>query len=254
MRIRTVKPAFWTSPDVTSLPIPTRLHFIGLWNYSDDHGRGVDDVRLIKAALWPMDDKVTTRTVESMQAELARQGVIERYEVAGRRYFAIRSWPRHQRVDRPQPSTIPLSARGDDSTNGPRTVADDSALARGIIIAGREGKGEGREGKGIRNGEREQEHEPDGFGAFWNAYPRKVEKAGARRKFASLLAGGADPEEIIAGASRYAADPNREDGYTKHPTTWLNNGCWSDAAIPSKVSASGNVGNILALADRAEGA
>lgn len=74
------------------------------------------------------------------------------------------------------------------------------------------------------------------FERFWKLYPLKVEKVGARAKFAAALRRGVNPEAIIAGAERYRDDPNREDGYTKHPTTWLNNGCWEDEPIKPRRS------------------
>ena len=74
---------------------------------------------------------------------------------------------------------------------------------------------------------------PDsGFEAFWAAYPNKVGKAGARRKFHEILTKGqATASEMIEGAKYYreyqaVKDPNRQ--YTKHPETWLNKGCWPD--------------------------
>jgi hypothetical protein len=42
---------------------------------------------------------------------------------------------------------------------------------------------------------------------------------------------------ILAGAQRYRDDPNREEGFTAHPTTWLNRAGWDDPPIPSRVSA-----------------
>ena len=42
---------------------------------------------------------------------------------------------------------------------------------------------------------------------------------------------GTTPETLIDGARRYAAycrKDNREREKIKHPTTWLNNGCWDD--------------------------
>jgi hypothetical protein len=69
------------------------------------------------------------------------------------------------------------------------------------------------------------------FDTFWAAYPRRESKQGARDKFARLLRDGMDPETLIEGARRYAAycrKVNREREKIKHPTTWLNQGCWDD--------------------------
>lgn len=68
------------------------------------------------------------------------------------------------------------------------------------------------------------------FERFWQAYPRKKEKRGAEAKFNSLVKSGIDPEAIIQGAQRLAIS-KPELKYTKHPTTWLNNGCWDDELI-----------------------
>lgn len=139
MRIRTVKPAFWTSLDITSLAIRTRLHFIGIWNYADDAGRGIDDPHLIKAALWPRDERVTWKQVDAMQAELASHHLIVRYMDGPRPYFEIPNWTKHQRIDKPQDSTIPPAPIHDASGNVPGTVGDTSRL---------EGKGKEEEGNG----------------------------------------------------------------------------------------------------------
>lgn len=73
------------------------------------------------------------------------------------------------------------------------------------------------------------------FDEFWIAYPRKEGKEAARRAFAKVTRGHlATPAELLAGARRYAADPNREPSFTAHPTTWLNQGRWSDEPLPAR--------------------
>ena len=71
------------------------------------------------------------------------------------------------------------------------------------------------------------------FDAFWTAYPRKASKAGARSKFERLIVKGIPAADLISGAERYRDDPNRTEEFTKLPTTWLNNGCWEDAPLPT---------------------
>ena len=56
-RIRSIKPEFFTSLTIADLTVEQRLTFIGLWTHVDDEGRCVDDSRLIKAAIWPLDDR-----------------------------------------------------------------------------------------------------------------------------------------------------------------------------------------------------
>lgn len=75
------------------------------------------------------------------------------------------------------------------------------------------------------------------FDRFWQAYPRRVEKRAALNAFEkAVLKTKVDPEMIIGAAARYAADPNRVDRFTKHPTTWLNGGCWEDDPLPARGS------------------
>lgn len=74
----------------------------------------------------------------------------------------------------------------------------------------------------------------DQFADFWAVYPRRVGKVKARAAFAAALKAGADPADVIEGARRYAGDPNREERFTAHPTTWLNRGSWEDEPLPGR--------------------
>jgi len=66
------------------------------------------------------------------------------------------------------------------------------------------------------------------FAEFYLAYPRKVGKEAARRAF-EKAAKLTDSEVIVAGARRYAADPNLPDKqFIPHPSTWLSEGRWDD--------------------------
>ena len=88
-RIRTIKPSFFRSPTITSLPISTRLTFIGLWISVDDAGRCVDDARLVKSDVWPLDDTYTVRKIKKDLALLEEAGLIECYSVGNRDYIAV---------------------------------------------------------------------------------------------------------------------------------------------------------------------
>lgn len=67
------------------------------------------------------------------------------------------------------------------------------------------------------------------FGEFWNAYPKKIDKAKAYKAFRSALK-RASFEDILAGVIAYRNDPTRNPDYTKYPTTWLNADAWENAA------------------------
>lgn len=81
--------------------------------------------------------------------------------------------------------------------------------------------------------------DPD-FRAFWDAYPRKVDKGHARKAWLSIMKkGGIDPADIIRGAIAYRNDPRRKPDitFTAHPATWLNGERWADYDEPDVVMA-----------------
>lgn len=105
-RIRTIKPDFFTSDTVSALPLRARLTWIGLWTHCDDYGRCRDNVKLIKAAVWPQDD-VSIKDIEADLNTLADRRVILRYTVDDKNYLVVTNWDEHQRVHHPSQSKIP---------------------------------------------------------------------------------------------------------------------------------------------------
>lgn len=74
------------------------------------------------------------------------------------------------------------------------------------------------------------------FNLFWDVYPRRVGKIAAQKAFAKAIK-GADAEMIIEAAKSFADDPNLpvNKQFIAHPTTWLNEGRWSDGPLPERV-------------------
>jgi hypothetical protein len=159
-RIRTIKPSFFRSLSMAAHPLSTRLTFIGLWTYVDDSGRGVDDARLVKAELWPLDDGMTARKVENELRRLADAGQIIRYEVEGRRYLAVTEWEQHQRINRPTPSVLPPPFDGEyDIPHGDLPSGSGAAHCAISESSGQEGNRDGEQGT-------EQGHPPTPFADF----------------------------------------------------------------------------------------
>lgn len=74
---------------------------------------------------------------------------------------------------------------------------------------------------------------PDGFELWWKAYPRKDDKRKALASWKTATR-SVDNDLLVAGAERYRDDENRDDAYTKLPTTWLNGHCWENGPLPPR--------------------
>jgi hypothetical protein len=87
------------------------------------------------------------------------------------------------------------------------------------------------------------------FEAFWQTYPRKIDKAAARRVYESVLrAGKATAAELLDGAQRYAQErAGHEPRYTKHPKTWLNAESWRNEPENLTPTTSTEAGGISAV-------
>jgi hypothetical protein len=151
-RIRTIKPEFFTSESVSALPYSARLTFIGLWTYCDDEWRGVDNVKLIRAAIWPLDDR-TLGDIEKDIDELAAHGMVVRYTVNGRNYLHIPGMGTHQRVNRPTGSKLPAPPTSGDAVRTHTRLSESSMSSHGSLTEDSPPERNGKEGKGTGNGE-----------------------------------------------------------------------------------------------------
>lgn len=102
-----VHPEFFISDDVAALSIPARLTFIGLWCYFDDDGRGKDSAAAVRAAVWGMDDDVTTGMVAAYLTEIEAVEGICRYTADGHKYMHAPAWTNWQKVSHPADPRVP---------------------------------------------------------------------------------------------------------------------------------------------------
>ena len=76
------------------------------------------------------------------------------------------------------------------------------------------------------------------FEKWWDEVPRKISKDDAFRKFNTILAGNiATFDELMEGIKRYTEHckaTQTEERFIKHPSTWLNQGCWKDEYTEKK--------------------
>lgn len=132
-RIRTIKPEFWTDEKIIQLSPFARLLFLGMWNYADDHGGIESSEPQLKMRILPADPV----DVHDLLKELLAHGLLIEYSVNDARYYHIKNFPKHQKINRPSNPRVPPYP----SLNHHGGLTEDSP---------REGKGSGsgREGKG----------------------------------------------------------------------------------------------------------
>lgn len=114
-RIRSIKPELRRSKTAAAWKREIRYAWVLLWGYLDDHGRGEDDLQILKADLFPLDRDVTEKKLDDWltimcqkpQNALDQTPALCRYEVRGGRYLHAIKWTSHQRVSHPNASRIP---------------------------------------------------------------------------------------------------------------------------------------------------
>lgn len=238
MRIRSIKPEFYSSEDIAALDWPTRLLFIGLWSYVDDNGVGRDNEKLILADLFPLEDdpRETLAIVSRGLQTLSKQRLITRYSLDGKPFLYVNAWEKHQKIDRPNK----VRYARPDAENA--VVRDTLATPSRPLQANDASGTEEQRSRGTEEvktcptppDEPKPVPYPEEFEAFWNIYPRKDAKKAALPAFKKARK-TASQYDICAGAARYAADPNREEQYTALPASWLNAGRWEDGPLPARI-------------------
>ncbi len=147
MRIRTIKPEFFTHEGLyeaeKETKLPLRVAFAGLWCVADREGRFKWEPRRIGVAVLPYDGCDFSRVLDA----LTTRGFIVKYRVGDAWFGVIPSFSRHQIVNnRESASVLPeLSLADESDATTTREARDDHASkAEG---KGREGKGTGKEGE-----------------------------------------------------------------------------------------------------------
>lgn len=130
-RIRTIKPDFWTDERLTECSVSARLLFIGLLNFSDDNGNLQRSAKKIKMQIFPADNI----DCEPLICELLTHGVLIEYSVNGEKFLNIKNFRKHQVINRPSKSSIPLPNFTEHSVSPPVAITEPSLT-----------EGKGREG------------------------------------------------------------------------------------------------------------
>lgn len=198
-RIRTIKPTFFTSLTIADLSYEQRLTFVGMWTHVDDEGRCVDDARLIKAAVWPLDDRTAADVEDDLRA-LTELSLITRYTLTRRSYIAISGWAEHQRINRPTPSRYPAPDQAESAPEKPLTSSNERSSSTHTQLS------EPSRPEGNREQGREQ-----GTGNRKKHRPGPLSRSQTRRRTATTSNGSArtSPTASSRTAARGQPSPSR---------------------------------------------
>lgn len=126
-RIRTLKPETWHDERVGKLSRDARLLFVGMITMADDEGRLLAEPSALLGHIFPFD-RDAPRKIERWLSEITAAGVGQVYEIDGARYVEFRNWKRHQKINRPSPSSLPAPPRL-------QVVSDETDAFRNPLIA-----------------------------------------------------------------------------------------------------------------------
>lgn len=240
-RIRTIKPEFPEDELLGSEPIQVRYLFILLWTIADDEGRFRAAPEHIKSKLFQYDYDLTVADVAQWLKTLDKIGRVHLYVVRNQQYGEIVNWLKHQRIDRPSPSSLPPSP--ERSTNETGTLVEHSTRR------GREKEGKGEDLEGEREGPVSVDLQlpvfrPEGAGSLsttaacyllrsaWPAGRQGSErKALAAWKKALTIA---TEQQIGEGASAWLAYWKQGDNalFAHEFANWLNDERWREPPPP----------------------
>lgn len=105
-RIRTIKPEFWEDEKMAKLPIPCRLFYIGLWNFSDDNGVFRANPALLKSKIFPYDENLRISEVSKWIDALVEARMLVPVSHNDESYYVIRTFGSHQKFDPRYPNFI----------------------------------------------------------------------------------------------------------------------------------------------------
>lgn len=185
-RRRMIDPNFWDSEDVSRLSIMERLLLIGLFSNADDYGKGRGNLTTIRSKIFPNDD-FSLKDIEKAIKNIKKNINILFYEVENNQYYKFTKWSHWQRVDKPQPSTIPEPS---DSENDSKNDSENDYFSENDSNNCYENDSKNdyrlKEYKGKENNIKESEINKF-FDSVWDFYPVKKGKQSVSDKQKKIL-------------------------------------------------------------------
>jgi len=218
MRIRTIKPEFFTHEDLFDLEsetgLPIRVAFAGLWCAADREGRFKWEPRRLGVQILPYDQCDFSRVLDA----LTTRGFVCRYASGTSTFGVIPSFLDHQVINnREKDSELPEPLEYLDP--------DASVTREPRVDHAGKAEGKGREGKG-KEGNKEERVE--GFEAFWSAYPKKTGRGDAEQAWQKMRPPLDDVLTALGWQRQQQSWVKDKGQFIPMPSTWLNQKRWLD--------------------------
>jgi hypothetical protein len=235
-RIRSVHPGLFTDEHYAVLSLAGRELLKGLWTESDDQGVFEWKPVSIKMRIFPLD----TVDVPALLSELEKHWIMK-FEVDGRAYGACRNFCKYQRPQKPK-HVHPLPVEhhafvrlGYKSRGAEQDAAEQGGSGTSPVSEENEygtdkrkpGQMEEGGGKRKRNGS----SEPDGFEAFYQAYPKHEGRGKAKAAYVAALK-KTDAATLLQAAQAFRRKQEGENPkYIPLPASWLSAERWTDEGL-----------------------
>lgn len=217
-RSRVIKPEFWNDEKLAKVSRDARLTFIGIWTCSDDYGVSKGNESWLKSQIYPYEESVKLSKFQEWLVELERLKVILPFSFHDEKYYYIKNFSKHQKVDHPSKNRNPDPPEDIESES--YTYITDS-----LANDSREFRDEYKQ-----NINRVKTTLCD-FDEFWKAYPKKIGKHEARRAWEKMNGKRPSVDVVISKIEQLknCDQWKKENGqYIPNPATWLNRGGWDD--------------------------
>ena len=106
-RNRMIKTDFWDDEKLATISRDSRLTFIALWNLSDDYGVVKGNSVWLKNHIFSYDEKLKLAEFETWLNELIDIKVIYTFNSNSEKYYYIKNFLEHQKINRPSTKRNP---------------------------------------------------------------------------------------------------------------------------------------------------
>lgn len=221
-RNRMIKPDFWSDEKTGNLSDRAKLLYIGMLNFADDEGLIRYNPTYLRSCIFPYHD-ILIKDIKTTLKELEQFLYV--YTVNNQTYARLKNFKRHQVINKPQPTKLPLP---DDSRSVP--VALPEQVSTKVKEKEKE-KVKEKEDNNIVQQKNVERIAFESFSQFWSIYPKHIGKQKAISAWKKLKPDAELIDVILRSVDvqKQSEQWQKDNGqFIPLPATWLNGKRWED--------------------------